>query len=187
MLSPTAILGYGFPESSFERGMEADPHCIAVDAGSTDPGPTYLGSGKPFTDRTGVKRDLRYMLKAGISRKIPVIIGTAGGSGAAPHVAWCREIIEEIAREEDLHFRMAIIHSDVDRGVVLRELNAGRITPLPFVPELTPESLAQTSHIVAQIGMEPYFKALDTGADVILAGRSYDPAVFAAMPVKLGF
>ncbi len=187
VLSPTAILGYGFPESSFLRGLEAEPHCIAVDAGSTDPGPTYLGSGKPFTDRTGVKRDLRYMLKAGVTRKIPVIIGTAGGSGAAPHLAWCREIIEELAREEGLHFRMAIIHSDVDREVVLRELRAGRVTPLPFVPELTEQSLAETSHIVAQIGIEPYFKALDTGADVILAGRSYDPAVFAALPVKLGF
>lgn len=187
VLSPTAILGYGFPEASFERGMQAQPHCIAVDAGSTDPGPTYLGSGKPFTDRLGVKRDLRFMLKAGIAHRIPVLIGTAGGSGAAVHVAWCREIIEEIAREENLHFRMAIIHSDVSRETVLRELEAGRITPLPFVPELTREKVMETTNIVAQIGMEPYFKALDTGADVILAGRSYDPAVFAALPVKLGF
>lgn len=187
VLSPTAILGYGFPESSFERGMQAQPHCIAVDAGSTDPGPTYLGTGKPFTDRIGVKRDLRIMLKAGLANHIPVLIGTAGGSGAAAHVAWCRDIIEEIAREEDLHFRMAIIHSDIHKETVLQELQAGHIIPLPFVPELTPEKVMQTTNIVAQIGIEPYFKALDTGADVILAGRSYDPAVFAALPVKLGF
>jgi hypothetical protein len=38
VLSPTAILGYGFPESSFKRGIERQPHLIAVDAGSTDPG-----------------------------------------------------------------------------------------------------------------------------------------------------
>lgn len=187
VLSPTAILGYGFPESSFERGMQAQPHCIAVDAGSTDPGPTYLGAGKPFTDRIGVKRDLRIMLKAGLAHHIPVLIGTAGGSGAAAHVAWCRDIIEEIAREENLHFRMAIIHSDIQKETVLQELQAGCIIPLPFVPELTPEKVMQTTNIVAQIGIEPYFKALNTGADVILAGRSYDPAVFAALPVKQGF
>lgn len=48
LLSPTAILGYGFPAVSFENGLSCRPHVIAVDAGSTDPGPYYLGSGKPF-------------------------------------------------------------------------------------------------------------------------------------------
>jgi hypothetical protein len=94
VLSPTAILGYGFPEASFLRGMEENPDLIAVDAGSTDPGPYYLGSGKSFTDRVGVKRDLRYMITHGVKRNIPVVIGTAGGSGAREHVEWCRAIIE---------------------------------------------------------------------------------------------
>ena len=43
ILSPTAILGYGFPAESFERGMAQHPDLIAVDAGSSDPGPYYLG------------------------------------------------------------------------------------------------------------------------------------------------
>ena len=34
---------------------------------------------------------------------------------------------------------------------------------------------------------EPFIKALDEGADVILAGRSYDPSVFASLPIKEGF
>ena len=42
VLSPTAILGYGFPAASFEEGLKREPHVIAVDAGSTDPGPYYL-------------------------------------------------------------------------------------------------------------------------------------------------
>ena len=64
ILSPTAILGYGFPEESFERGMARRPHVIGVDAGSTDPGPYYLGSGKPFVDRGAVKRDLGILVPA---------------------------------------------------------------------------------------------------------------------------
>ena len=52
ILSPTAILGYGFPEESFKRGMAEKPDLIAVDAGSTDPGPYYLGAGKAFTGST---------------------------------------------------------------------------------------------------------------------------------------
>ena len=49
ILSPTAILGYGFPEESFLKAMAESPDLIAVDAGSSDPGPHYLGAGKPFT------------------------------------------------------------------------------------------------------------------------------------------
>lgn len=115
VLSTTAILGYGFPETSFMAGIQRNPHLIAVDAGSTDPGPYYLGAGKSFTNRAGVKRDLRLMLREGVRRGIPVVIGTAGGSGARPHVDWCEAIIREIAREEKLHFKMGIIYADVDK------------------------------------------------------------------------
>ena len=38
VLSPTAILGYGFPMESFVEGMKRAPHVIAVVAGSSDPG-----------------------------------------------------------------------------------------------------------------------------------------------------
>ena len=65
VLSTTAILGYGFPLSSFEEGMKYYPDVIAADAGSTDPGPYYLGAGYSFTDRSAVKRDLSVMIEAG--------------------------------------------------------------------------------------------------------------------------
>lgn len=187
ILSPTAILGYGFPEESFRRGLAERPDLIAVDGGSTDPGPYYLGSGKSFTDRSGVKRDLRLMLAAGVSLGIPVVIGTAGGSGAAPHLEWCRQIVLEIAREERLSFKLAVIPTDVAQHVVLEALEAGRILPLDFVPPLTREAVQDSPHIVAQIGVEPFIEALRLGAQVVLAGRAYDPACFAALPILRGF
>ncbi len=97
VLSPTAILGYGFPRESFERGMEKRPDLIGVDAGSTDPGPYYLGAGKSFTSRSAVKRDLEFILAAAVERSVPCIIGTAGGCGAREHVEWTESIIREIA------------------------------------------------------------------------------------------
>ncbi|EBC3600442.1 3-methylaspartate ammonia-lyase, partial [Salmonella enterica] len=154
ILSPTAILGYGFPEESFRKAMEESPDLIAVDAGSSDPGPHYLGAGKPFTDRAGVKRDLRYMITAGVKNNIPVVIGTAGGSGAAPHLAWCRQIILEIAQEENLTFSLALIPSDVDKAIVHQALDNGKITALEFVPELTHEAIEESTYIVAQMGIE---------------------------------
>ena len=187
ILSTTAILGYGFPLSSFEEGMRLDPHLIAVDAGSTDPGPYYLGAGVSFTDRGAVKRDLEIMLKAGVERGIPVCIGSAGGSGGAPHVDWNREIIEEIARENDLHFTLAIINAELPKEMIKSELAAGRVIPLEPAPELTAETIDETTRIVAQMGVQPFIAARKGGADVILAGRAYDPAVFSALAVADGY
>ncbi|HAI53137.1 MAG TPA: 3-methylaspartate ammonia-lyase, partial [Firmicutes bacterium] len=153
VLSPTAILGYGFPLSSFQAGLERDPHVIAVDAGSTDPGPYYLGAGKSFTQRAPVKRDLHYLVKAALERGIPLIIGTAGGSGAKPHVDWTLEIIKEILQELGVRAKLAVIYSDVDRELLLRELRRGRIQPLGPVGPLTEEEILASSHIVAQMGL----------------------------------
>ena len=187
ILSTTAILGYGFPKASFDEGMKRRPHLIAVDAGSTDPGPYYLGAGVSFTDRNAVMRDLEIMLLAGVVNGIPVVIGTAGGSGAEPHLAWCREIIEEIARKHNLHFKMALIHAEFDKVMLLEELAARRITPLEPAPALTAGDIEASSHIVGQMGMEPIMRALEKGAQVVLAGRAYDPSVFAAPAVLKGY
>ena len=187
ILSATAILGYGFPQESFEEGMKRHPHLIAVDAGSSDPGPYYLGAGISFTDRDAVKRDLSIMLQAGCREHVPVVIGTAGGSGAEPHLQWCREIIEEIAAEHDLHFKMALIHAEFDKEFVKQSLAEGRVTPLDPAPALTVEEIDATSRIVGQMGFDPFIKALDGGADVILAGRAYDPSVFSAAAIRAGY
>ena len=187
VLSATAILGYGFPEESFQAGLARKPHLIGVDAGSTDPGPYYLGAGKAFTNRSGVKRDLRFMLREGVRRGIPVVIGTAGGSGARPHVDWCEEIVREIAREEELTFTMGIIYADIPKERIRRHLRKGEIVPLAYVPPLTEKTLDDSLHIVAQMGVEPIQEALRRGCQVVLAGRCYDPAVFAALPIMRGF
>jgi hypothetical protein len=187
VLSPTAILGYGFPEESFYRGLEKNPDLIAVDGGSTDPGPHYLGSGKSFTDRIGVKRDLRYMITEGVKRGIPVVVGTSGGSGARPHLEWTKEIVEEIGKENNLHFKLGLIYSDIDKSVVKEAWKAGKIQSLDYVPELDEQTIDESQNIVAQIGVEPMIDALDKGCQVILAGRAYDPACFAALPIKEGY
>jgi len=187
ILSATAILGYGFPLTSFQEGLQRSPHLIAVDAGSTDPGPFYLGAGVSFTDRGAVKRDLEIMIKAGIEKGIPVSIGTAGGSGGEPHLEWNRKIIEEIARENNLSFKLAIIYAQIPNLNTKTDLKAGQITPLDPPHQLPPETIDNTSRIVAQMGIEPFIEAYKNGAQVILAGRAYDPAVFSAIAVANGY
>lgn len=187
VLSPTAILGYGFPERSFARGVEQRPDLIAVDAGSTDPGPYYLGAGKSFTSRVAVKRDLELMLSAALKLSVPCIVGTAGGCGAREHVAWNEAIIREIAREQGYRFKMAVVYADVSKEAVLRALEQGRITPLHPAPRITAADVEKSVRIVAQMGVEPVLKALAAGAQVVLGGRCYDPVPFAAPAIQKGF
>lgn len=187
IISTTGILGYGFPEESFREGMRRRPHLIAVDAGSTDPGPYYLGAGVSFTNRAAVKRDLALMLEGALAAGIPMIVGSAGGSGGAPHLAWTLDIVQELARERRWSFKLAAIEAEIGKEAVLREFDRGRIIPLHPAPDLTRADLEHTVRIVGQMGLEPFIRALDDGAQVIIAGRAYDPAVFAALPVREGF
>ena len=182
ILSPTAILGYGFPVASFEAGMAMQPDAIAVDAGSTDPGPYYLGSGKSFTDRGAVKRDMEYMLDEAVKTGIPVLVGSAGGAGADAHLAWNVDIVRDIAAERGLTFKMATISSQIVGAGIARPL-----LQLPPAPTPTEQDIIDSVNIVAQMGEQPFVEALDAGAQVIIAGRAYDPAVFAAPAIRAGF
>ncbi|HCS75442.1 MAG TPA: 3-methylaspartate ammonia-lyase [Clostridiales bacterium] len=187
ILSPTAILGYGFPMKSFEEGMRRHPHVIAVDAGSTDPGPYYLGAGISFTDRTAVKRDLGIMISAALEEDIPVIIGSAGGSGGEPHLEWNVQIVMEIAKEKGMQFKTAVIHAEIDKDYILKKMDEGKVYPLHPAPELSKEELERTDRIVGQMGIEPFIKALEQDVQVIIAGRAYDPVVFASLAVQKGY
>jgi hypothetical protein len=88
------------------------------------------------------------MLTGALRNDIPFILGSAGGAGGAPHVAWVREIIEEMAYEQGLHFCMAIIHAEQDKAFVLEKLLKGEIKPLGQVPELTERDVEQAERIV---------------------------------------
>lgn len=187
VLSPTAILGYGFPMESFVEGMKRKPHVIAVDAGSTDPGPYYLGAGTSFTDRNSVKRDLEIMIPAAIEAGIPLIVGTSGGSGGRPHVELTLDIVKEIISEKKLSLKLAVIQSEFDKEFIKENVRKGNISPLFPAKEITEDDVEESIRIVAQMGEEPFIEALENGAQVIMAGRSYDPSVFAALALKNGF
>ena len=187
ILAPTGIVGYGFPEESFHAGIAQKPDLIACDAGSTDPGPYYLGSGKPFTTKSAVKRDMTLMLKAACELNIPLIIGSAGGSGGDVHLARDTEIVLEIAKEHNLSFSFATISSELDKDFLIGELDKGNMHALGAAPLANENDIRSCTRIVAQMGVDPIISALDHGAQVILCGRCYDPAPFAAPAIRQGF
>lgn len=181
------MLGYGYEMASLNAGIEEKPHLMGCDAGSTDPGPYYLGSGNSLVRASQVYRDLRPALIKARANKIPFMIGSAGFAGARPNLEFMLEIVHRICHEENLHFRLGIIRSDVDKKTVLERLAAGLIEPMPGAPELRPEHVEQSSNIVGQIGTDPYIAALEQGAEVVIAGRSCDTAIYAALPIWRGY
>jgi len=187
VLSPIAILGYGINEESLRRGMAMNPSMIGVDSGSTDSGASYLGAGAMYQSRKSMKRDLGLCLAAARSAKIPLIVGSAGLAGSRPHVAWLIDILEELAREQEQRFKLAIIRSDQQKPYLERALADGRVKPFIGVAPLTQEAITACGPIVAQMGTSPYVAALEAGADVIIAGRSCDSAIFGSFAIWKGY
>ena len=186
ILAGSGVCGAGFRAESLEEGMGKKPHFIGCDGGSTDPGPYPLGSGKTAFGRTSIKRDLRLMLLAARKTKIPLLLGTAGTSGGKPHVAEAKQILLEIAEEEGLKFPLAIIHAEQDKEYLKKRLKEGRIKPLDPAPEFNEETIDKAERIVGMMGEEPFMKAMDNGAEVVLTGRSSDCAIYAGIPVREG-
>jgi hypothetical protein len=187
-LSPTGMLGYGIPETSFRTAIDRfDVDYIGCDAGSIDQGPNYLGRGKFLADEKMVERDLRLLLRARDDLDVPLLVSSAGGSGSATHLERTAEIVREIAAADGLSFDLALIYTDIDRDLFKHKLDCEEVQILDYQATLSAADVDAAERIVGQIGPEPYMEALDAGADVILGGRSVDESPFAALPLWEGF
>src|SRR5262249_22548177 len=132
------------------------------------------------------QHDMSIMLRAARAKKIPLLIGSALTSGCNASLELALKAIGEIAREHGLSFRMAVISAELDKTMLKR-----RLAEEPFEslgPDaLTPDTIDRCGPICAQMGVEPFMRALDAGAEVIIAGRACDDAIFAALPILKGF
>lgn len=183
---PFGALGGGIDGEAFRIAMEKKPDIISTDAGSTDSGPYYLGTGKGKYSRNVVKRDLEMILVAANEAKIPVTIGTAGTCGSDQGVDDFSELAREIAAEHGFHMKLARIYTELSVDEMKQYFRAGKIKELEGAPDITEETFDSCTHIVGLAGMEPFQEALRNGADVIICGRATDTAVIAAYPVMQG-
>ena len=186
LMACSGMVGYGFTEEGFRRGLEAGVAMIGCDAGSMDPGPYYLGTATPFVSETATRRDLGLMLRGAREFDVPMIIGSAGGGGSDAQLDWTVALIEDLARDHGLSFKLAVIHAEPGRDDLRQQVAAGRTAPLGPIGNLTPDTVDAAARIVAMMGVEPLQTALVAGADVIIAGRCSDAAIYAALPIMRG-
>lgn len=188
ILTPVGMLGYGFPEEDFLRGLERNPDAVILDSGSTDPGPYLIGTGQTLVKPLAYQRDLKLILSGIGEKKIPLLIGSAGGAGTKENVDFIVSTIRELCRELGLHKKIVVIYADMDKQLVKERLAEGRITPCSSAPKLKEKDIDDTVRIVAQMGAEPIVEAmrLHADADIIVAGRAYDPSPYAAFCISRG-
>lgn len=179
---PFGALGIGITDEAFARGMELGPDIISADAGSTDSGPYYLGTGKAKYAKEAVKNDMRMLMIAANKQSIPITIGTCGTCG----VDACVDELEEICTEEGIQAKIAKIYTQQSSQVLKEKYRDGKIKPLSAAPEINETIFEECSNIVALSGVEPFIEALKSGADIVLCGRATDTAVIAAMPIMKG-
>mgnify|MGYP003625801753 CR=1 FL=1 len=187
ILVPSGVLGSGCPDEAFQRGLSLNPHAIALDAGSTDSGPYYLGSGTSKMMDAAVRRDLLQMIPAQIERGIPLIIGSCGTCGSDQGVDNVAAICRSILKEHGLSARIAKIYSEQEPARIETYIHQGAVTPLAPMKDLGVESIRACRRIVGLAGHIPFVKALEADANIVLAGRATDTAVISAFALMHGF
>ena len=186
ILIPSGALGLGYDRDALMRGIALKPDLIAIDGGSTDSGPHYLGTGTSKYSRSSIKSEWRELMQARAMANVPLVIGTAGTCGADDAVDWLLDITKEIATEIGQDVTVAVLKSGQPADRVMRALDQGRITPLEPVIDIDHSVLQSCTNIVALAGAEQIQAALNTGADIVIAGRATDTATIAALPLARG-
>ena len=186
ILIPSGALGLGYDRDALMRGIDHKPDLIAIDGGSTDSGPHYLGTGTSKYSRSSIKSEWRELMQARAIANVPLVIGTAGTCGADDAVDWLCQITQEIAKETGQNVSVAVLKSGQPVERIKKALDQGRITPLEPVINIDNEILQSCTNIVALAGAEQIQAALNTGADIVIAGRTTDTATIAALPLARG-
>lgn len=186
ILIPSGALGLGYDQIALERGIALKPDLIAIDGGSTDSGPSYLGRGMSKYARASTKIEWEGLVLARQKAGCPLVIGTAGTCGTDSMVDWLYDITLEILAEHGLTAKIATLKSNQPASRVQDALKQGKISPLSAAPDINDAVVTSCTNIVALAGAEQISAALATGADIIIAGRTTDTAIIAALPIQRG-
>jgi len=186
ILVPSGVLGLGFDSDALAAGVALNPDIIAIDGGSTDSGPFYLGTGTSKYSRAACKAEWKQLMLARNQAQVPLVITSCGTCGTDSMVDWMLEITRELAQELSQQVTVATLYSELSPEYVATQFEKGKLSSLPPEISLDGESIKSIDHIVALAGAEQINMALATGADIVLAGRATDTAGISAMPLSRG-
>jgi len=186
VLIPSGVLGLGFCKEALQAGLKKQPDIICIDGGSTDSGPFYLGTGTSKYSKAICRAEWAELMRARAALNIPLVMGSCGTCGTDNMVDWMYNITVSLAAELGQSVTVARIYCERSTEEIRSALEAGRLKPLAPALNLEAGNISNFSHIVSLAGVEPLQRALQAGADIILAGRTTDTAIISALPLMRG-
>ena len=186
VLIPSGALGLDYDRAALSRGVAMKPDLIAIDGGSTDSGPSYLGRGVSKYARSSTKIEWKGLIEAAREAGCPLVIGTAGTCGTDSTVDWLTGITRECLAELGITAKIATLKCQQPVIRIADAFDEGRVSPLSAAPEIDRATIESCTNIVALAGAEQIAAALATGADIVIAGRTTDTATIAALPLTRG-
>ena len=180
-------------QTEISRAFELGFDFVAAQGTGTDWGPYYLGnSSSRMLNRIQFKAQAKTIISAALKNKVPFIISTGIPTGKDTHLQEALSIVNDMAKENGLTFKAAVVHGELDKQYLIDKLQSGvkmpRVVDSEYLPEyLDIKDVEKAESIVAQMGPEPIMRALDLGVDGVITGRALDVALHTALPLKLGF
>ena len=186
VLVPSGVLGLGFDLEALNNGVKNNPDIISIDGGSTDSGPYSLGSGTSKYSRAAIKAEWKSLMIAREKANVPLIIGSCGTCGTNGMVDWMENITIELAEELNQNIKIAKLYCQQEKNFIKKKFQLSKIFPLNPAPMLNDHLIEEMTNIVALAGAEQIQECINTGAEIILAGRTTDTAIISALPLMKG-
>lgn len=186
VLVPSGVLGLGFDLEALNNGVKNNPDIISIDGGSTDSGPYSLGSGTSKYSRAAIKAEWKSLMIAREKANVPLIIGSCGTCGTNRMVDWMENITIELAKELNQNIKIAKLYCQQEKNLIKKKFQLNKIFPLNPAPMLNDTLIEEMTNIVALAGAEQIQECINTGAEIILAGRTTDTAIISALPLMRG-
>ena len=186
VLVPSGVLGLGFDLEALNNGVKNSPDIISIDGGSTDSGPYSLGSGTSKYSRAAIKAEWKSLMIAREKANVPLIIGSCGTCGTNGMVDWMENITIELAEELNQNIKIAKLYCQQEKNFIKKKFQLSKIFPLNPAPMLNDHLIEEMTNIVALAGAEQIQECINTGAEIILAGRTTDTAIISALPLMKG-
>ena len=186
VLVPSGVLGLGFDLEALNNGVKNNPDIISIDGGSTDSGPYSLGSGTSKYSRAAIKAEWKSLMIAREKANVPLVIGSCGTCGTNGMVDWMENITIELAEELNQNIKIAKLYCQQEKNFIKKNFQLSKIFPLNPAPMLNDQLIEEMTNIVALAGVEQIQECINTGAEIILAGRTTDTAIISALPLMKG-
>jgi hypothetical protein len=175
-------------------GIDQGADIISCQGNGMDMGPFYLGAGD--AGAPPVKQNFEAAILGAKAGKIPFVFSLGGRAGADAQLEIYLRVIDEVARDNGITIRAAVISGEVDKEYLKRKLESGvkmpRLFPTPRLSEFLTERDVDEAHAIqAQMGPEPIMHALqlfeEGKIDGVFTGRALDSGVQMAYPLLRGY